>query len=295
MLELAREYDDLVALGADGASIFGELARQFPQRYIDVGIAEANLVGVASGLARAGKRPMVGSIASFLTRRAYEQIRTDICEPNLPVTLIGVGCGVSYGLLGATHHASEDISLFRSMPNCAIFGPSDTAEAEWALRRAAAHGGPVYIRLPAREDPALAPIDAGFPVGAARVHRVGAGVAIVATGISVAHALDAAEELDRRGHSVCVIGVPTLRPLDVAGLRELLQPFALIVSVEEHQITGGLASLLRDSEASRAPIVALGLPVASLPIGTREHIQRVFGLDAAGIVKSICDRNPGAS
>jgi transketolase len=290
MADIAERHPELVALGADGMCVYGEIARRWPARYVDVGIAEANLVGVAAGLARAGKRPFVGSIASFLFRRAYEQIRVDISEPNLPVTLVGVGSGVSYGLLGATHHAPEDIALFRSMPHCTIFSPADLPEAEWALRFAADIEGMTYVRLPAQEEVGvepIPPIPPGHELGAPRLLRDGSRVAIVATGGMVAHALAAACALHGSGVSPAVIGLPTLRPLDEGALRTLVAPYSRLVSVEDHLVTGGLASLLRDAEIARVPLLALGLPVGSYAIGTREHIHRLNALDRDGIARKV--------
>jgi transketolase len=288
MVELGEDYPDLVALGADGYSIYEDFSRRFPQRFVDVGIAEANLVGVASGLAQAGKRVFVGTIAPFLVRRAQEQIRNDVCNAALNVTFVGVGGGFSYGTLGPTHHLIEDFAIFRTMPNATILAPADAYDAAWALRVAARIVGPVYVRLGAREDPVVHRGDEHFQVGEPYVLRPGRDITIMANGICVAHALCAADQLAAFGTQAEVLNVNCIKPINRQAVLESARGRRLVIVVEEHSEVGGLGSLVSDILGGEWPGKVLRLAVDDRcpPVGTREELLEFYGLTGATIVSA---------
>lgn len=282
--DLGEQDPDLVALGADGFSVFTEFAARYPDRFIDVGIAEANLVGIASGLARSGKRVMVATIAAFLLRRAYEHIRNDVCVADLPVTFIGLGGGLAYGRLGPTHHLIEDVALFSMMPNTTVFVPADVHDAVWAVRQAA-NLGPVYVRLGARDDPLVHTGNERFEVGIPHILRAGTNVAVVANGICVAEALAAADCLAMEGFDAAVVNVHTVKPLAPAALDDALGAVPAVVVVEEHHRSGGLGALAREYCGVRLGdrLALLGVDDRKAPIGTREELLRFYGLDREAI------------
>ncbi len=287
---IAEQHRDVIALGADGKAIFTGLARKFPERFIDVGVAEASLVGVASGIARTGRRVFVGTIASFLLRRAYDQIYNDVCVPNLPVKLIGVGGGLSYGVLGPTHLIPEDIALTRLLPNMAVFVPADVANARSAVRAALDWPGPAYVRLGAAADPVVHENDGQFVVGRPEELRTGRDLTIFASGYCVSQALWAAERLCQLGFDVGVANVHTFHPVDESSLLDLAIGRRALLSVEEHILPGGLGSLLAElfSATPSVPLVRLGVSGRPPPVGTREDLIAFYGLDGASIAQAAC-------
>jgi transketolase len=289
---IAEEARDVVALGADGQAIFTALARRFPERFIDVGVAEANLVGVAAGMARAGRRVFVATIASFLLRRAYDQIYNDVCIPNLPVKLIGIGGGLSYGVLGPTHLIPEDIALARLLPNTAVFVPADAVDARGAVRAALDWPGPAYVRLGAAADPLIHELEGPFVPGRPEVLRPGRDVTIFATGACVAQALWAGEQLREHGVDAGVANVHTFHPVDDTSFLELARGRQAVLSVEEHVLPGGLGSLLAELLAvpsgPSAALVRLGVSSRHPPVGSRDDLIRYYGLDGPSIVRAAC-------
>lgn len=288
MSALGESHPDLVALGSDGRAIFEEFSRRFPRRFVDVGIAEANLIGVAAGLARAGKVVFVATIASFLLRRAYEQIRIDVCDPNLPVKLVGVGGGLSYGTLGPTHHLTEDIALTRALPNMAVFVPSDAHDAVGALHAALEWPGPAYVRLGTGTEPLVHAGDEPFDSGRPELLRDGRELLIFATGYCVSQALSAAATLAQSGHEVGVVNVRALKPFDAEAVLELIEGRRAILTVEEHNVAGGLGSIMAELLYGRTscPLERMGVPDEYPPVGTREELLAFYGLDERGILKS---------
>lgn len=288
MSALGEARPDLVALGSDGRAIFEEFSRRFPQRFVDVGIAEANLIGVAAGLARAGKVVFVATIASFLLRRAYEQIRVDVCDPGLPVKLVGVGGGLSYGTLGPTHHLTEDIALTRSLPNMAVYVPADAHDAVGALHAALAWPGPAYVRLGTGTEPLVHGGDEPFAAGRPELLRDGRDLLIFATGYCVSQALSAAASLAQSGHEVGVVNVRALKPFDAEAVAELVRGRRAVLTVEEHSAAGGLGSIMAELLCGRSAcaLERLGIPDEYPPVGTREELLAFYGLDDRGIVKA---------
>jgi len=286
----------VVTLGADGQALFTSVLRRRPDRYVEVGIAEANLVGVAAGLARSGRLPVVGAMAPFLVRRAYEQIRLDICLPGLPVVLLGVGGGLGYGHLGPTHHAPDDIALMSALPNMRIYCPSDAQDAADVLRGVLPPAGPCYIRLAARPDPVVpAPhgaADTAAPVprdpDGVRLLRTGADALVVATGRCVAEALTAAEALADDGVQTAVAAVSCLRPFPATELRALAAGRPLVVSVCEALETGALAQQTEAALTDRpGRLVRLEVDHRYPPVASHEELLRFYGVDSAGIRSAV--------
>lgn len=289
MLEIGERDPSVVAMGSDGYSIFTAFAEKFPGRFIDVGIAEANLIGVAAGLARGGKRVFAGAIASFLLRRAYEQIRNDICDAELPVTLVGVGGGFSYGMLGATHHIIEDFALAAAMPAMSVFAPADVHEARAALHAAAALPGPSYIRLGAREDPVLHEGSVVLRRGVPLLLRTGESAVVFATGICVHEALLAAAELEREGIEITIASVPWLEPLSESAVAAIAASHRFVLTVEEHLSLGGLGRSVRDALAHRGDlrVTSLSVEKTTPATGTREELLSRFGIDSVAIATNV--------
>lgn len=226
---------------------------RWPERFIQVGVAEQNLVTVAAGLAAAGKIPFATSYATFSPGRNWEQIRTTICYNDLPVKIIGSHAGLSVGPDGATHQALEDIALMRALPNMVVLVPADAHEARRATIAAASHPGPVYIRL-AREKTSVVTLpDGPFEIGKAYQLREGHDVAILACGPLVSEALDAANILEAKGISACVMNVPTVKPLDEEAVLRVARKTGAIVTVEEHQVAGGLGGAVAELLSTRLP------------------------------------------
>lgn len=289
MASLGERYPQVVAMGADGCAIFESFAQQFPERFVDVGIAEANLVGVAAGLAHAGKVVFVATIASFLLRRAYEQIRVDVCDPGLPVKFVGVGGGLSYGALGSTHHMVEDIALTRVLPHIAVFIPTDAYEVEYALYAALDWPGPVYIRLGTGSEPLIHEQGARFVPYEPELLRAGRDVMIFAMGYCVSQALLAAARLACVGYDVGVTNVHTMKPCDGAALLRIAEGCRAVLVVEEHCVLGGLGSMVAEvfSRFGGCPVERMGLPDQYLPVGSREELISAYGLDDGGIAAMV--------
>jgi transketolase len=290
---LAREDRRVLFVGSDlGSGTLDAMLREFPDRFFMEGIAEANLVGMAAGLALEGFQPFVNTIATFLTRRAYEQIAIDVCLHHLPVRLIGSGGGLVYAPLGPTHEAIDDIALMRALPGMTIVAPSDAQEMRAVMRAALGLAGPLYIRLGKGGDPVLWSQDReGFAFGRAYVVKPPGRVLFVSTGVMSKRALDAADLLDRQGISSGLLHVPTLKPLDEERLRALAEEAELVVSVEEHSLIGGLGSALAELFADagmRVPLLRLGLPDAFVErYGSQDERLAEFGLQPDAIAARV--------
>lgn len=231
----------LCIVGDIGAFLLRYYIKDFPSNYYNLGAAEANMVGVAAGLAMSGKIPFVYTITPFITARVYEQIKLDVCYNGANVKLVGVGSGVSYGTMGSTHHSLEDIAIMRALPNMVIFSPSDPREVEEAVFAAIKHNGPVYIRLTLSSNP-LDYKRGNFKIGKARIVKKGTDAAIIATGDMVSIANEAAEVLKKSKINCYVINIHTIKPIDEILVKKLSRECKAIVSIEEHSVIGGLGS-----------------------------------------------------
>ncbi len=288
--EAADADPALVVLGADGHGLAVRVRESHPDRYIDVGIAEANLVGVASGLARAGRPVVVGTMAPFLTRRAAEQIRNDVCNPGLNVTFLGVGGGVSYGTLGPTHHVPEDLGFFASLPHTRVFCPTDVVDAAWSVRQALAWPGPAYVRLGAREDRVVHAGGEPFDVAGLLVRPAGQALAI-ATGIGVPVALDAADALARHGIRLGVLALTAVKPFPAQRIRELAGPVRTVAVVEEHLADSGIGSRTARALVGRwqGRFLAHAIDERYPPLGDRAELLAHFGITAEAVTTSVLD------
>jgi transketolase len=278
----------LITLGADGHALFQGVMARHPGRYVDVGIAEANLVGVAAGLARSGLRPVAAAMAPFLVRRAYEQLRLDVCLPDLPVVFLGVGGGLSYGHLGPTHHATDDITLMSALPNMSVHCPADAADAVSVLRTQLPANGPAYIRLSARPDPILPAAASDGDPRTARLVRDGDDVLILATGRCLAEALAAADALAGDGVRAAVASVTTLHPFPQDAVRTLARDRALVVTVTESLGPASLGdrtalTLGRDGP----PVVRLETDHRYPPVASHEELLHFYGVDSHGIRSAV--------
>src|SRR4051794_11473335 len=273
-----------------GIGLFDEFERVAPGRYLNVGIAEQALVGVAAGLAYAGKVPFAYSIAPFVTSRPHDQVRVDVAMTGADVKLVGVGGGVAYGYLGPTHHAIEDLALMRALPGMTVLAPGDPGDARRATRAALALDGPVYLRLGKNGEPDLLPADAPFAVGRALVVREGADVTLASTGAILAETLAAADALAAAGVEATVLHYGTVKPFDGEALAEAAARTGAVVTVEEHSITGGLGSAAAEALAEGgvgARLRRVGLrETFAHEVGSRAHLLRHYDLDAPAIERA---------
>ena len=256
LVEVGKEHDDLVVLDADlaAATKTGTFKKEFPERHIDCGIAECNMMGVAAGLAAAGKVPFASSFAMFASGRAFEQVRNSIGYPHLNVKIGATHAGISVGEDGATHQCNEDIALMRTIPGMVVINPSDDVEAKAAVKAAYEHEGPVYLRFGRLAVPVINDRpDYKFELGKGVVLREGKDVAIIATGLCVNSALEAAEKLAADGIDAKVINIHTIKPLDEELVVAAAKETGKVVTVEEHSVIGGLGSAVCDVLCAKAP------------------------------------------
>ena len=286
----AREHPQVVALSGDLMESvgFGEFQKEFGEpRCIEVGVAEQNLVTVASGLAAMGAVPFAASYAAFSPGRNWEQIRTTICLNDRPVKIVGSHAGLNVGADGATHQMLEDIALMRSLPNMVVLAPGDAREAEQMAFAMAQDEQPNYVRLPREATPLFTSEDMKFEIGRAYVLREGADVALFGTGVMTYQLLLAAEKLAERGISAEVVHVPTVKPLDEQTLFASAQKCGAVLTAEEGQIAGGFGGAVAEflSEHAPVPLRRIGVRDAFGESGTMAELWQKHGLDAETIVQ----------
>ncbi|MCE5184864.1 MAG: hypothetical protein LLF76_01920 [Planctomycetaceae bacterium] len=291
LLELAKADKNVLAVTSDsrGSAKLANFAKALPEQIVEVGIAEQNLVGVAAGLASAGKIVFAVSPGSFLTARALEQIKNDICYSDRPVKLIAISSGVSYGALGSTHHSLHDLAVMRAIHNCTIIVPADNFETAESVKAAAAMSHPVFIRFGKRAMPDLHKPGARFLVGQALLVRDGCGIAFIATGETVIHALMAAQALEREGITARVLSMHTIKPLDDQAVLQAARDCKAVVTVEEHSCAGGLgeacASVLLQAGIS-VPFKIVGFPDEETVTGTQLEIMAYYGISPEGLART---------
>ncbi len=291
LLALARQNRNVLAVTSDsrGSGKLTSFAAALPRQVVEVGIAEQNLVGVAAGLASAGKIVYAVSPASFLTARALEQIKNDVCYSDRPVKLVGISAGVSYGALGSTHHSTHDLAALRAIENITVIVPADNLETAAAVRAAATMKRPVYIRLGKRPLHHLHPSGTRFCVGRALTIRDGTDVAFVATGETVHPALMATKELEKEGVSARVTSMHTIKPLDVNTLIEAARKCRALITVEEHSVFGGLgeacAAVLIQAGV-KIPFRIVGFPDDYMVTGSQLQIFEHYGISAQGLAQT---------
>ncbi|RHV07757.1 transketolase family protein, partial [Firmicutes bacterium OM07-11] len=292
LVELGKEHDNLVVLDADlaAATKTGVFKKEFPERHIDCGIAEGNMVGVAAGLAAAGKVPFASSFAMFAAGRAFEQIRNSVAYPHLNVKIGATHAGISVGEDGATHQCNEDIALMRSIPGMVVLNPSDDVEARAAVKAAYEYEGPVYLRFGRLAVPVINDReDYKFEMGKGVVLREGKDLTIVASGLPVANCLEVAERLSAEGIEAKVINIHTIKPLDEDLIVAAAKETGKVVTVEEHSVIGGLGSAVCDVLSEKAPTKVLKIGVNDVfgESGPALELLKKYGLDTDGIYEKV--------
>lgn len=291
LVKLGAENKDVVVLDADlSKSTKTELfARAFPERFFNMGIAEQNMIGTAAGLALAGKIPFVSSFAIFATGRAFEQVRNSIAYPALNVKIAASHAGISVGEDGASHQSIEDLALMRVLPNMSVIVPADAAQTAAAVVAASAHQGPVYLRLGRPAVPQLYSQDYEFHLGRADVLQEGQDAAVIACGLMVAPALEAAALLAPRGVTVMVINMATIKPLDVEAVVRAARETGAVVTAEEHSIIGGLGSAVAEVlvEKYPVPMQRVGIRDTFGESGRPQELLEKYGLTARHIVEAV--------
>ena len=292
LAELGHEDDRIVVLTADlaGSTKTDLFAKEHPHRFLNIGVAEANMMGIAAGLAMGGYRPFASTFAMFATGKAWEQIRQVIAYPKVPVRIVATHAGLTVGEDGASHQMLEDVSNMRVLPNMTVIVPADAIEAAAVTRFVAKYDeGPVYVRLARAKFPVILPEDYEFKLGKASVLAEGSDVSVFACGVMVSAALEARDELAKEGISVEVVNVSTIKPLDADTISSSAKKTGLVVTAEEHQVSGGLGSAVCEllSENHPTRVVRVGVHDRFGQSGPANKLLAEYGLDAAGMVAAI--------
>lgn len=292
LAELGKEHEDFLVLDADlaGSTKTAVFRKTFPERHINCGIAEQNMIGVAAGIAATGRVAFASSFAMFAAGRAYEQIRNSVGYPQLNVKIAATHGGISVGEDGATHQCNEDFALMRTIPGMVVMVPSDDVEAEAMVRAAYAHKGPVYMRFSRLATPVFNnPETYKFEIGKAITMREGKDVAIIAAGLPVASAMEAAEKLAAEGIEARVIDMHTIKPLDEAAVLRAAKEIGKIVTVEEHSVIGGLGSAVAEVLAEQCPakLKRVGVYDRYTESGPAEALIHHYGLDGEGVYSAV--------
>ena len=291
--ELAQRDERVVLLSGDiGNRLFDDLKAKCPGRFFNCGVAEANLIGMAAGMALSGLRPICYTITPFITYRCMEQIRIDVCYHHQPVIIVGTGAGLSYASLGSTHHSCEEMGMLRLLPGLAVVAPADAVEVRGALKAALNHANPVYIRIGKKGEPVVHKTEIDFQIGKAISVRDGTDVCLLSAGTMLPAALETAEQLAKENISAKVVSFHTIKPLDEAMLAEAFQNFKLVATLEEHSVLGGLggsvAEWLADHSPARARLIRCGTADEFLhETCEQEEAREHFGLTPGAIAHRI--------
>lgn len=291
LLSLGAENPNVVVLDADlsKSTKTADFGKKYPERFFNMGIAESNLMGTAAGLAAAGKIPFASTFAIFATGRAFEQIRNSIAYPKLNVKIAATHSGITVGEDGGSHQAIEDVAIMRAIPNMVVLVPADGEETRQVIMAAAEYKGPVYIRMGRLDVPILFDEEYHFQIGKANVLKEGTDVAIMANGLMVAMALEAAEELLTEGISVSVVNIASVKPLDEETILRIAKQTKAIVTAEEHNIIGGLGSAVAEllGEKLPTPMVRVGLRDTFGESGRPPELLQKFGLTTKELVNAV--------
>jgi transketolase len=294
LTDLAAQHPELLLLSGDlGFAVMDNFIARFPHQFLNVGVAEQNMSGLAAGLALEGYNVFTYSIGNFPTLRCLEQIRNDICYHNANVTIVCIGGGMSYGPVGMSHHATEDLAILRSLPGMQVFSPGDLWEAAEVSRYLVSHRGPAYLRLDKSAAPATMHPDEIFRPGLIRTVREGLDVTLAATGGILGEALLAADRLAGQGIHCRVLSVHTIKPLDMGTLIAAASQTGGIVSIEEHAVDGGLGGAIAEvlMEAGVFPgfFLRMGLRnTFSSVVGSQQYLRTIYSIDAAAITEGVC-------
>lgn len=292
--KLARTDNRVVLLSGDiGNKLFDNFKQIDEKRFYNCGVAEANMMGVAAGMALSGLRPVVYTITPFTTTRCFEQIRVDACYHKAPVIIVGTGSGLSYAELGPTHHSLEDLAILRTLPEMRVMAPCDSEELRHGLRAALQGNTPVYIRIGKKGEPAIHKGIDGFEIGKSIVVRKGADIALLAAGTVMAEVVKAADLLAGHGISCEVTSFHTVKPLDEAYLANVANRLKLIATIEEHGRIGGFGSAVAEWRAttnSTIPMISFGTPDEFMhEVGTQEYARAKYGLTADNITNRVLE------
>lgn len=291
LVELGKENKDVVVLTADlaGATKTSLFEKEFPDRFINVGIAEQNMIGISAGLATTGKIPFASTFAMFAAGRAYDQIRNSVAYPKLNVKICGTHAGITVGEDGATHQMLEDLSLMRSIPNMTVLCPSDDVQTKWAIKEMAKFDGPVYIRLARVATPVIYDENQTFEIG--KMVQIGNGTdaTVFATGVEVAEALKAKEQLEKENINIRVVDVHTIKPIDKETIIKCAKETKKIITVEDHSIIGGLGTAVCEVLAEEYPtkVIRMGMKDQFGKSGKADQLLKYFKLDSQAIIEEI--------
>jgi len=288
LVELGKENENIVVLDADlaGATKTDLFAKAYPDRFFDLGIAEANMLGTAAGFATCGKIPYASTFAVFAAGRGYDQIRNSICYPNLNVKICATHCGITVGEDGATHQMLEDISLMRTLPNMTVISPSDDTQTRWIIKEISKINGPVYVRLARLATPIIYETNQKFEIGKAIQIGEGTDGTVFATGVTVSEAIKAQEELEKQGIHIRVVDVHTIKPIDKDMIIKSAKETAKLVSVEDHSIIGGLGTAISEVLTENYPVKLerMGMKDTFGKSGKAEELMEYFGITAKSIM-----------
>ena len=291
LCELGKENKDIVVLDADlsSATKTSEFAKKFPERFFDIGIAEADMIGTASGMSTCGKIPYASTFAIFVAGRAYDQIRNSVCYPNLNVKICATHAGITVGEDGATHQMIEDISMMRTLPNMKVFSPSDDTQTKWLIKEISNIKGPCYVRLCRLNTPVIYEETEEFEIG--KMVQIGNGTdaTLFATGVTVSEALKAQEELKKKNIDVRVIDVFSIKPIDEEMIVKCAKETKRLISIEDHNIIGGLGAAISEVLTTRYPVKLerMGIEDKFGRSGKAEDLMRLFKIDSNSIIDKI--------
>lgn len=289
LAELGEKNENVVVLDADlsSATKTNIFAKKFPERFIDVGIAEQNLMGISAGLSTCNKIPYASTFAVFAAGRAYDQIRNSICYPNLNVRICATHAGVTVGEDGATHQMLEDLSLMRTLPNMTVISPSDDTQTKWVIEEISKVHGPVYVRLSRLATPVIYDKKQKFEIGKGIEHGDGTDATIFATGVTVSEALIAQEELKKKNINVRVVDMHTIKPIDKELIIKCAKETKRLITVEDHSIIGGLGSAVCEVLAEEYPakVERIGVKDTFGKSGKAEELLKYFKIDSTAIVE----------
>ena len=292
LLELGKENKNIVVLDADLASATktGIFAKEFPERFFDIGIAEADMIGTAAGFATCGKIPYSSTFAVFAAGRAYDQIRNSVCYPKLNVKICATHAGITVGEDGATHQMIEDLSMMRTLPNMKVFCPSDDIQTKWLIKEISKIDGPCYVRTSRLSTPVIYDENQKFEIG--KMIQIGEGTdaTVFATGVTVAEALDAQEALKNKGINIRVVDVFSIKPIDREMIVKCAKETKKLISVEDHNIIGGLGTAISEVLTDEYPtkLVRLGINDTFGKSGEAKELMKYFKIDKQAIIDKIC-------
>lgn len=291
LLELGRENENIVVFDADlaGATKTDLFAKEFPNRFFDMGIAEQNMISTAAGISTCGKIPYASTFAVFAAGRAYDQIRNSVCYPNLNVKICATHAGITVGEDGATHQMIEDISLMRTLPNMTVISTSDDKQTKWAVKEISKINGPVYLRLSRLATPTIYDENQKFEIGKAIQIGDGTDATIFATGVTVSEAIKAQEFLKQKGINIRVVDIHTIKPIDKDIIIKSAKETKKLISIEDHNIIGGLGTAISEVLTDEYPtkLIRLGIKDTFGKSGKAEELMKYFGITSESIIKEI--------